>query len=64
MLSNLNCRHRALLPLGTHPIHRYFAVHISGYMSGENLLAGIKPMNEAALGSPSVFRKRTMRCLS
>lgn len=64
MLSNLNCRHGALLPLGTQPIHRYFAVHITGYMLGENPLAGIKPMNEAARGSASVFRKRTIRSLS
>lgn len=63
-LSNLNCRQSALLPLGTHPIHRYFAVHIAGYMLGENPLAGIKPTNEAALGSASMFRKGTMRYLS
>lgn len=64
MLSNLKCRHKVLLPLGTHPIHRCFAAHVTGYVLGENPLAGVKPMNKAALGSASVFRKRTVRYFS
>lgn len=55
MLSNLRCRHKALLPLGTHPIYRCF-----GYVLGENPLTDVKPVSRAASGSASVSRKRTM----
>lgn len=64
MVSNLKCRHKALLPLGTHPIHRCFAVHVTGYVLGEDPLAGVRPMNRAAPGSASMFRKRTRRYFS
>lgn len=64
MLSNLKCRYKALVPLGTRPVHRCFAVHGTGYVLGENPLAGVKPMNKAAPGSASMFRKRTVRYFS